>query len=75
MSEMRERVERVAKDIEKVARGDFDISHETRRDLAEAIRDRMEGRQSYEYKYNDRVTVEGYRKNDGEIGINFKVSF
>ena len=71
-----EKAERIAKDVEHSVRGDFDrVSHETKRDVAEAVRDHMEGRTRVEIRVNDRVSIEGRREKDGTVVGTIKVDF
>ncbi len=63
-----ERAERIKTDLGHAMNGNFDrISDATRREVAEAVRDHMQGRSRVEVPVNDRVTIEGRREKDGTI--------
>lgn len=73
---VRERVDRVREDIGHALDGNFDrISQDTQRELAESIRDSMEGRSRVDIPVNDRVTLQGTRERDGSVRVGIKVDF
>jgi hypothetical protein len=71
---VRERVDRVKDDVGHALNGDFDrISESTQRELAESIRDSMEGRSRVDIPVNDRVTIQGTRERDGSVRVGIKI--
>lgn len=71
-----EKAKRYGEDIGHAIEGNFErISEKTKREVAEGIKDRMEGRSRVEYRINERVTVGGYRKKDGTVGVTLKIDF
>ncbi len=73
---VRERVDRVREDVGHALNGDFDqIKEDTKRELAEAVRDSMEGRSRVDIPVNDRVTVQGRRERDGSVSVGIRVDF
>lgn len=73
---VRERVERVREDVGHALTGDFDrISEDTKRELAESVRDSMEGRSRVDIPVNDQVTVQGRRERDGSVSVGIRVDF
>ncbi len=72
---VRERVDRVREDVGHALNGDFDrISESTQRELAESIRDSMEGRSRVDIPVNDRVTIQGTREKDGSVHVGIKIN-
>lgn len=70
----RERVDRIREDVGNALDGNFDrISPETQRELAESVRDAMEGRSRVDIPVNDRVTIQGFRERDGSIRVGIRV--
>jgi len=71
---VRERVDRVKENVGHALSGDFDrISEDTKRDLAESVRDSMEGRSRVDIPVNDRVTIQGTRERDGSVRVGIKI--
>jgi hypothetical protein len=71
---VRERVDRIREDVGNALDGNFDrISPETQRELAESVRDAMEGRSRVDIPVNDRVTIQGSRERDGSILVGIRV--
>lgn len=71
---VRERVDRIREDVGNALDGNFDrISPETQRELAESVRDAMEGRSRVDIPVNDRVTIQGSRERDGSIRVGIRV--
>lgn len=71
---VRERVDRVKEDVGLALNGNFDrISEDTKRDLAESVRDSMEGRSRVDIPVNERVTVQGTREKDGSVRVGLKI--
>jgi len=62
------RIDRVREDLGHALNGHPErISRETQRDVAEAIRNHMEGRNRVEIPINPNVTLEGRRERDGTV--------
>ena len=73
---VRNRTERYERDIGHALRGDFGrISEDTRREIAEALKDHMEGRTRVVLPINERVSIEGRRERDGSISVGMKIDF
>ena len=67
--------EETKNDLEKVSRGNFDISEESRREIADYIVDKMEGRVGYTHEFSDSVSIKASREDDGEVRIRFSYDF
>ena len=70
-----DRVRKVAEDLEKLSKGNFNISEESRREFADFIKDKMEGRDSYSVSVSDSVSVTASREQSGEIRISLRYDF
>jgi hypothetical protein len=67
--------EETKNDLEKVSRGNFDISEESRREIAESIVDKMEGSVGYTHEFSDSVSIRASKEENGEVRIRFSYDF
>jgi hypothetical protein len=71
---VRERVDTVRTDVGHALDGNFDrISPDTHRELAESVKNAMEGRSRVDIPMNDRVTIQGTRERDSSVRIGIRV--
>lgn len=71
---VREKVDRYSEDVGHALNGDFkEINKDSQRELADAIRDSMEGRSRVDIPMNDRVTIQGTRERDGSVRVGIKI--
>lgn len=76
MSDFKAKAGRIARDVELALRGDYDdISEDTQKEIAEMLRDHLDGRSRVEIPINDRVTIEGRRERDGTVITSIKIDF
>ena len=74
--DLKAKAKRIALDVEHALRGDHDaISEDTKREIAEMLRDHLDGRSRVEVPINDRVTLEGRRERDGTVITSIKIEF